>query len=194
MHYKCSDYKGYEANYPCDWYKQNNWYQGYNQGQKAQQDQQESQQSYQTEQPQQQPYYSTDKESYMDDKMDMEPEKGNAYCPEDEQTHTHEFEASTKLAEECDERHNHRFAGVTGEAIPIGCGNHKHEIFTRTDFFDHFHFIKVETGPAIPVGCGKHVHFVKGFTSVNDGHYHEFTFATLIDAPLLPQSDCNGKY
>ena len=31
--------------------------------------------------------------------------------------HVHEFEGSTMFAEECDDRHNHRFAGVTGEAI-----------------------------------------------------------------------------
>jgi hypothetical protein len=181
MYSKCSDYNGNYAKYPYDWCKQNNWYQGYYQSQ--QKTQQDYQQSYQ---PEQQQYYSGDKESDKDDKKDEDYETGSSYCPEEKQTHTHEFELSTKLAEECNERHNHRSAGVTGQAIPIGCGNHKHEIFTRTDFFDHFHFIKIETGPAIPVGCGKHVHFVKGYTSVNDGHFHEFAFATLIDAPLLP--------
>ncbi|MCX7772703.1 MAG: YmaF family protein [Clostridia bacterium] len=99
--------------------------------------------------------------------------------------HVHEFEGSTQLAEENDERHNHRFAGVSGEAVPASNGSHKHRIFTRTDFFeDHFHDIETFTGPAIDVGNGKHVHFVKGRTTVNDGHSHNFQFATLIESPL----------
>jgi hypothetical protein len=36
------------------------------------------------------------------------------------QRHVHEFEGSTKLAEEGADRHNHRFAGVTGQAIRVG--------------------------------------------------------------------------
>ncbi len=32
----------------------------------------------------------------------------------EEQTHVHEFEGSTHLAEAGQDRHNHRFAGVTG--------------------------------------------------------------------------------
>lgn len=113
------------------------------------------------------------------------------HCPKPEpeaQTHTHEFTSSTKLAEEGDDRHNHRFAGVTSEVIPLPGGNHKHTIFTLTDFFGHLHEVAVETGPAINVGNGKHVHFVKGTTTLNDGHFHEFAFATLIDAPLLPNT------
>lgn len=104
------------------------------------------------------------------------------------QTHTHEFESSTKLAEEGDDRHNHRFAGVTSEAIPSD-GNHTHTVFTLTDFFGHLHQVAVETGPAVYVGNGKHVHFVEGRTTMDDGHYHEFAFSTLIEAPLLPQED-----
>ncbi len=105
------------------------------------------------------------------------------------QTHTHEFESSTKLAEEGDDRHNHRFAGVTSEVIPIRGGSHKHTIFTLTDFFGHLHQVAVETGPAIDVGNGKHVHFVCGRTTLDDGHFHEFAFTTLIEAPLLPNTD-----
>lgn len=115
------------------------------------------------------------------------------HCPKPKpepgaQTHTHEFTSSTKLAEEGDDRHNHRFAGVTSEVIPLPGGNHKHAIFTLTDFFGHLHEVAVETGSAISVGNGKHVHFVKGTTTVNDGHFHEFAFATLIEAPLLPNT------
>jgi hypothetical protein len=103
---------------------------------------------------------------------------------ESQQTHVHEFLASTKLAEEEDDRHNHRFAGVTSEVIPRG-NNHVHVIFTNTDFLDHHHEVGIETGFAIPVGDGKHVHFVKGTTTLNDGHVHELEFATLIQKPLV---------
>lgn len=103
-----------------------------------------------------------------------------------EQTEVHEFLGSVKLAEECEDRHNHRFAGVSGQQIPIGRGQHVHEIATNTDFLDHFHQICVTTEPAIFVGNDKHVHFATGFTTFVDGHMHEFQFATLIDSPLTP--------
>ena len=102
------------------------------------------------------------------------------------QRHVHEFTASTKLAESGADRHNHRFAGVTGQAIKVG-NSHVHEIdLTNTDFLNHFHKVKkIRTGPAIPVGYGKHVHFVTGMTTLNDGHVHNFNFATLIQKPLV---------
>jgi len=102
------------------------------------------------------------------------------------QSHVHEFLSSVKLAEEDDDRHNHRVAGVTSQVIPIPGGSHKHAILSNTDFFDHHHEIGVETGPAVPVGGGKHVHFVTGMTTIDDGHNHNFAFATLIESPLLP--------
>ena len=120
------------------------------------------------------------------------PSDGGSPCQQQpeppQQTHTHEFESSTKLAEEGDDRHNHRFAGVTSEVILLPGGNHKHVIYTRTDFFGHLHEVAVETEPARDVGHGKHVHFVKGITTLNDGHFHEFAFTTLIEAPLLPNT------
>lgn len=100
------------------------------------------------------------------------------------QRHVHEFLGSTQLAEEGEDRHNHRFAGVTGQAIPRG-NSHVHVIRTNTDFFNHLHRVRIITGPAIPVGNGKHVHFVKGTTTFNDGHVHRFKFATLIQKPLI---------
>ncbi len=103
------------------------------------------------------------------------------------QTHVHEFLGSTRLAELEEEPHNHRFAGVSGQAIPTGNRQHYHIIETNTDFFDHFHRIRVRTGPAIPVGEGRHVHFVMGVTTRNDGHVHEFIFATLIEAPIFDE-------
>ena len=138
------------------------------------------------------------KENHYDE--DGHCEKGKCEEYECEQTHVHEFEGSTKLAEECSERHNHRFAGVSGEIVKIP-GGHVHKVYTRTDFFDHFHTICRLTCPAIYVECEeeddhnkscnwkekKHVHFVKGMTTCEDGHKHEFQFATLIESPLLPQ-------
>ncbi|MEK4117680.1 YmaF family protein [Paenibacillus sp. FSL W8-0919] len=104
------------------------------------------------------------------------------------QIHVHEFVGSTKLAEKGQDRHNHRFAGVTGQAIRVG-RSHVHEIdLERTDSVDHFHELKkIRTGPAIPVGKGKHVHFVTGQTTLNDGHVHQFNFATLIQSPLIKE-------
>lgn len=104
----------------------------------------------------------------------------------EEQFHVHELLGSVKIAEEdCEDPHNHRFAAVSGEAIPIGNRQHIHEIKTRTDFYeDHFHEICVQSGPAIAVGDGRHVHFVCGTTTEVDDHEHDFVFATLIDDPI----------
>lgn len=114
---------------------------------------------------------------------------GHDTCAERPQTHDHEFTGSVRLAEEGADRHNHRFAGVSSEAIPVG-RTHIHCIKTRTDFLDHFHLICVRTGPAIIVNPGepvlKHVHFVEGMTTVVDDHFHNFVFATLIEAPIAP--------
>lgn len=105
--------------------------------------------------------------------------------PSDErQTHGHEFLGSTKLGEEKQDRHNHRFAGVSGQKIPFGKG-HVHAVFTNTDFFENNHHeVAAVSGPAIDVGNGKHVHFVKFMTTMDDGHFHEFQFASLIEDPL----------
>lgn len=98
--------------------------------------------------------------------------------------HVHEFQGSVKLAEEEEERHNHRFAGVSSEAIPLG-DSHVHGVFTNTDFFEeHHHQIAAVSGPAIEIGNGKHIHFANFVTSLNDGHFHEFQFASLIQDPL----------
>ncbi|MDD4493832.1 MAG: YmaF family protein [Eubacteriales bacterium] len=97
------------------------------------------------------------------------------------QHHVHEFLGSTFFAEEEEDRHNHRFAGVTCEAIPMEGGRHVHEYCTRTDFFEnHYHNIHGKTGPDIQLPEGKHIHFGKAFTTVADGHKHMLEFATLI--------------
>lgn len=100
------------------------------------------------------------------------------------QTHTHEFQGSTKLAETGEDRHNHRFAGVSSSVIPFG-NSHVHGVFVNTDFFkEHLHEIAAVSGPAIEVGGGKHIHFAKYITTVDDGHFHEFQFASLIEDPI----------
>lgn len=107
------------------------------------------------------------------------------------QRHTHEYEGSVKIAEKPNDPHNHRFAGVTGQAIPIHNGRHFHKLEDNTDFYvDHFHIVADKTGPSIPVGNGRHVHFVEGQTTVNDGHQHDFQFATLIDNPIGAWPTC----
>ncbi len=103
------------------------------------------------------------------------------------QSHLHEFEGSVMLAEEGDDRHNHRFAGVTSQVI-LDPRGHRHALLTNTDFFEnHHHEIGIITGLPISVGNGKHVHFVGrplGNTTLDDGHFHQFQFSTLIDSPL----------
>jgi hypothetical protein len=100
------------------------------------------------------------------------------------QTHVHEYLGSTRIAEEREDPHNHRFAGVTSEAIPRG-NSHVHRLLGNSDFYEnHHHEVGATTGPAIPVGDGRHVHFVCGRTTLDDGHVHEFIFATLIEDPI----------
>ena len=105
-------------------------------------------------------------------------------CPSREQRHVHEVEGSVEIAERQEDPHNHRFATVSGQAIPIGNGDHVHLVRFRTDFYeDHFHEFKGKTGGMIPVG-DRHVHFLESVTTVVDGHQHEFRVATLIDDPI----------
>ena len=97
------------------------------------------------------------------------------------QTHVHEVLGSTRLAGR--REHDHRFATVSGEIIPIGMGDHVHEVKFRTDFFaEHYHEFCGRTSGAIPVG-DRHVHFLQAVTTLDDGHRHEFRVATLIEDP-----------
>jgi len=114
-------------------------------------------------------------------------EKHNGRCngTEETQTHVHEFLGSTMIAtENGEEAHNHRFAGVTSEKIFVP-GGHVHTYLTNTDFFDHHHEVGGTTGLQVPVGDGKHVHFDFDTTTFDDGHDHDFQFATLIESPLV---------
>lgn len=97
--------------------------------------------------------------------------------------HDHEFQGSTRIVTENEEVHNHRFAGVSGPARPY-MNSHVHDIITRTDSFDHVHEIRDVSGPAIRVGNNRHVHFVRGTTTLEDGHTHTYQFATLIENPI----------
>lgn len=114
-------------------------------------------------------------------------------CCKKEQTHDHEFLGSTRLAELCEDPHNHRFAGVTSPEIKVP-GGHVHLIKARTDFFDHLHEFDATTGLQIPICEGKHVHFVKADTTVNDCHSHELIFATLINAPIFKEKKKTNIY
>jgi hypothetical protein len=109
----------------------------------------------------------------------------NPYYYEDrqqQQRHVHEFTGSTRLAGAT--VHNHRFAGMSSQAIPVG-RDHIHAIRTDTDFdVEHLHSIAVFSGPSIRVGGGRHVHSASGSTSLDLGHRHEFIVATLIEDPL----------
>jgi hypothetical protein len=106
--------------------------------------------------------------------------------------HVHEFLGSTMLAAPPNRRnllHNHRFAGVSGPAIPVR-NSHVHVIKARTDFFlNHTHGLRVVSGLARPVFDENHqeighVHGFSGTTTVNFMHDHEFKGATLIEDPI----------
>lgn len=104
--------------------------------------------------------------------------------PPHAQRHVHEVQGSVLIAEREEDPHNHRFATVSGQAIPVGRGDHIHKVQFKTDFYEnHFHEFEGKTGGAIRVG-DRHVHFLESCTTVSDGHKHEFRVATLIDNPI----------
>ena len=102
------------------------------------------------------------------------------------QKHVHEVVGSVRVFNEDGECHNHRFAGMTSEAIESRNGkSHIHTLETTTDFYeDHYHDICVRLGEAIEVSEDRHVHFVYAKTEKSDGHKHEFIVATLIENPI----------
>lgn len=100
-----------------------------------------------------------------------------------EQRHVHEVLGSVEIAERQEDPHNHRFATVSGEAMPCG-SSHVHEVKFRTDFYEnHFHEFRGKTGLAIQVG-DRHVHFLESVTEESDGHVHDFRVGTLIQDPI----------
>ncbi|PKM49938.1 MAG: hypothetical protein CVV02_13850 [Firmicutes bacterium HGW-Firmicutes-7] len=101
-----------------------------------------------------------------------------------EQFHNHEFVGSTRLAALEVNPHNHRFAGVSSQAICVK-GGHVHEVIATTDFYEgHLHEFKELSSLQISVGDGRHVHFVEARTTVDADHKHKLIFATLIEDPI----------
>ena len=73
------------------------------------------------------------------DYMEAERHERCPVCPK-EQTHVHEVFGSVRIAEAATDPHNHRFAVVTCNVIPVGTRDHVHEVKFRSDFYeDHFH-------------------------------------------------------
>lgn len=92
------------------------------------------------------------------------------------QTHVHEFLGTTKIAGQ--PLHNHRFAGVSGQEIPVPNG-HIHAIDVNSDFtIGHLHEISLLTGPQIPVGAGGTYTLLWG-----SAQKIESTFTTLLSLP-----------
>lgn len=97
--------------------------------------------------------------------------------------HVHEVLGSVEIAEARSDPHNHRFATISSEPIPIGNGDHMHEIKFRTDNYEnHYHEFCGHTGGAIRTG-DRHIHFLQSDTCTSDGHHHDFRVSTLIDDP-----------
>ncbi len=104
------------------------------------------------------------------------------------QFHVHEVIGSTLYAEEGEDRHNHRFALVSSQAIILPDGHHVHLVSGDTDFYeDHFHPFSGQSSIEIIVGEGKHVHFALAETFEVDNHAHLFQFAALINSPLTQE-------
>ncbi len=136
-------------------------------------------------------YRCADKNDRYSYRSYIEEQKRRCDCPPcyfppkpKKQKHVHEVQGSVEIAERKEDPHNHRFATVTGEAIPVGKHDHIHEVKFRTDFYeDHFHEFRGRTGGAIKVG-DRHVHFLESVTTEVDGHRHEFRLATFINDPI----------
>lgn len=107
----------------------------------------------------------------------------NGYSYAHNNTHVHEVQGITKMAQVDDVAHSHRFTTVTSRPIPVSCNNHVHEVSFDTDMFDgHKHTFSGRTSTAIVVG-DRHVHFLKSLTDRSDGHRHEFRLGGFIEDP-----------
>jgi len=104
--------------------------------------------------------------------------------------HNHEFQSSVNY-EKDDEgmEHSHRIAGVTGPEINYG-QSHVHKIHVLTDTSgDHYHEISDTTSTALYLNGKKHIHLLKGQTTYDDGHKHDYYFTTLIEDPTSVPED-----
>lgn len=71
-----------------------------------------------------------------------------------QQKHVHEVLGSVKIYDEKGECHNHRFAGMTGEAVSVRSGkSHIHYVYAKTEISDgHRHEFQVATLIEDPIG------------------------------------------
>ena len=70
------------------------------------------------------------------------------------QKHVHEVLGSVKIYDEKGECHNHRFTGMTGEAVSVRNGkSHIHYVYAKTEISDgHRHEFQVATLIEDPIG------------------------------------------
>jgi hypothetical protein len=119
--------------------------------------------------------------------------------------HVHVYTTETDVAD----AHQHLFLGISGPACIEG-KSHVHQIRTRTSFVaedckGHWHWVDVKTDRAISMPDGSHTHYFAGRTSMNDGHYHNFSDVTGLgpdicieededDHCVTPPKPCKYKY
>lgn len=108
--------------------------------------------------------------------------------------HNHEFQSSVDYIEDNEGmEHSHHIAGVTGPSIKYGQSHvHKVDVFIDTSG-DHYHEISDTTGPALYVNGRKHIHLLKGTTTYDDGHKHDYYFTTLVEDPTSVPEDSNSN-
>lgn len=95
--------------------------------------------------------------------------------------HVHEIQGTLDMTSNYEEQHNHNFAAISDEGIPIGSNDHIHEVRFQTDAFHHHtHEFIGRTSGAVPVG-DHHVHFLSSETDYEEGHNHRFNFVTFMD-------------
>lgn len=109
------------------------------------------------------------------------------------ETHNHEFQSSANYEKDNEGmEHSHRIAGVTGPSIRYGQSHvHKVNVFIDTSSH-HYHEISDTTSPALYVNGRKHVHLLRGTTTYDDGHTHNYYFTTLVEDPTEVPED--SKY
>lgn len=99
-------------------------------------------------------------------------------------SHNHEFQSMTDYEKDNEGmEHTHHIAGVTGPSIRYE-QSHIHRVRVYVDTSgDHYHEISDTTGPALYLNDKKHVHLIRGTTSYDDGHTHDYYFITLVEDP-----------
>lgn len=106
--------------------------------------------------------------------------------------HNHEFQSNVDYKKDDEGMdHSHRMVGVTGPSINYGKSHvHRLRVFTDTSG-DHYHEVSDITGPALYINNKKHVHLIKGTTSYDDGHKHDYYFTTSVEDPSSVSEDSN---